>query len=257
MVRVTVVLAQADYQPEVFGRDEFASERFHYERGQHVLFAGPTQVAGKTKLCFKLLEYVATPELPAYVIVPKPSDPVTKSEGERLGFRRVDRWPVERKWGEVAGGEKPSGYLIWPDYGDIDADMAKTSQVAAAVLRDRYKQGSKGKPAIVVCDDTVVLSKLLGLDKYMTTHIAMAGAMKVGGWYFLQKPTDSGRAAVWICENAAHRFLSKAKDARVIQRYAEISGHNKRLAAHVNQMLKPFQFQYMDAKGNMCIVDSR
>jgi hypothetical protein len=244
------------YQPEVFERDEFASERFDYKPGQHVLFGGPTQEAGKTQLAFKLLEYHATPELPAYVIVPKPTDPVTQREGERLGFRRVDHWPVEKKWSEIAG-DKPAGYLIWPDFGDIDTDAAKAAQVAAAVLRDRYKQGAKGKRAIVVCDDTVVLSKLLGLDRYMTTHIAMAGAMDVGGWYFVQKPTDSGRAVVWICENASHRFLSKAKDARVIERYAEISGHDKKLATHVNQMLQPYQFQYTDSAGHMCIVDSK
>jgi hypothetical protein len=245
-----------DYEAPVFGRDEFASQRFDYEAGQHVLFGGPTQEAGKSTLSFKLLEYCATPELPAYVIVPKPRDPVTEREGKRLGFRRVKTWPVEKTFGELAGN-KPPGYLIWPDFGDIDTDSDKVEKIAGEVLRDRYKQGSRGKPAIVVCEDTVVLSKLLHLDKYMTTHIAMAGAMDVGGWYFVQKPTDSGRAVVWVCENAQHKFLSKARDVRTIIRYAEISGQNPKLAARVNQQLRPYQFQYLNHRGEMCIVDSQ
>lgn len=251
-----VTLTRTEYTPVTIGREGFARDYFDYHAGQHVLFGGPTQEAGKTSLAFKLLEYTATPDLPAYVIVPKPKDPVTEREGKRLGYRRVGRWPVEKTFAELAG-EKPSGYLIWPQFGDLDDDAEKVAQVAAAVMRDRYKAGAKGHKAIVVCDDTVVLSKLLGLDKYMTTHIAMAGAMDVGGWYFVQKPTDSGRAAVWIAENASHRFLSKARDVRNVIRYAQMSGHNPKLAAQVNQQLQPFQFQYMDSKGHMCIVDSK
>jgi hypothetical protein len=244
------------YMPAVIGREEFASRYFHYTPGQHVVFGGKTQEAGKTTLAFKLLEYCATPECPAYIIVCKPRDPVTKREGERLRYRRVEDWPVPKTWGEVAG-DKPSGYLIWPNFGDIDADAEKAARVAGSVMRDRYKAGTKGKKGIIVCDDTVVLSKLLNLDRYMTTQIAMAGAMDLGGWYFVQKPTDSGRASVWAYENASHRFLSKATDVRNVTRYAEISGQDPKLAAHVNSQLQPYQFQYSDSKGHMCIVDSR
>lgn len=246
----------ATWTPVTFPRDEFASTRFDYQPGEHVLFAGPSQQAGKTTLAFKLLEYQATPEFPAWVIVSKPKDPVTSREGTRLGFRRVDTWPVERKVQELWDG-KPRGYLIWPQFGDIDTDADRASRVSAAVFRDRYAAGVKGDKGIIVADDTVVKSKLLGLDRYMTTHLAMAGAMDVGGWYFVQKPTGSGQAALWSYGNSSHIFLSRDKDRRNRVRYDEIGGVDRGLVGEITQGLKPFQFLYLNGKGEMCIVDSK
>jgi hypothetical protein len=246
----------ATWTPVTFPRDEFASTRFNYQPGEHVLFAGPSQQAGKTTLAFKLLEYQATPEFPAWVIVSKPKDPVTSREGTRLGFRRVDTWPVERKVQELWDG-KPRGYLIWPHFGDIDTDAERASRVSAAVFRDRYAAGVKGDKGIIVADDTVVKSKLLGLDRYMTTHLAMAGAMDVGGWYFVQKPTGSGQAALWSYGNSSHIFLSRDKDRRNRLRYDEIGGVDRGLVGEITQNLKPFQFLYLNGKGEMCIVDSK
>lgn len=243
------------WTPVIIGREDFASRYFHYKPGQHVLFAGPTQRAGKTTLAFKLLEYTATPDCPAYIAVSKPRDPVTRREMIRLGYRLVETWPVEPKVKELWEG-KPSGYVIWPRFGDIDTDAEKAARITAALLRDRYKAGTKNQKGILVLDDTVVKSKLLGLDRYMTTHIAMAGAMKVGGWYFVQKPTDSGRAAIWSYGNSSHIFLSKDEDKRNRQRYDEIGGFDPHQVDQVSLSLEPYQFLYLGREhGTMCIVD--
>lgn len=245
------------WAPVVIGRDEFASRYFHYEPGQHVVFGGPTQMAGKTTLAFKLLEYTATPECPAYVAVSKPHDPVTAREGKRLGFRRVDTWPVPRRIQEMWDG-KPPGYLVWPQFGDIDTDVDKASEVMSSLFRDRYRKGVKGEHGIIVADDTVVKSKLLNLDKYMTTHIAMAGAMKVGGWYFVQKPTGSGNAAIWAYGNSAHIFLSKDAEKRNRMRYDEIGGFPTGEVANATLQLESYQFLYLSRKdGSVAIVDSK
>lgn len=246
------------WTPEVIPREEFASERFWYEPGQHVLFAGPTQRAGKTTLAFKLLEYTATEKCPAYIAVSKPRDPVTQEEATRLGYRFVTEWPVPVRVKDLWAREKPRGYVIWPKFGDIDADQESASQITAALLRDRYAQGVKNKQGILVLDDTVVKSKLLGLDRYMTTHLAMAGAMDVGGWYFVQKPTDSGRAAVWAYGNSEHVFLSNDPDKRNRNRYDEIGGFDPHQIDAISQTLKPFQFLYIKRTGgHICIVDSK
>jgi hypothetical protein len=246
------------WRPEVIGREEFASERFDYKPGQHVVFAGPTQRAGKTTLCFKLLEYTATPECPAYIAVSKPRDPTTEAEMKRLGYRKVEDWPVEPKVGELFNG-KPSGYVVWPKFGDMDKDTDRAALVTGRLLRDRYAQGVKGKKGILVCDDTVVKSKLLGLDREMTTHIAMAGAMDLGGWYFVQKPTDSGRAAIWAYGNSEHVFISHDPEKRNRDRYDEIGGFDHNQVAEISRtQLRPFQFLYLKRTGNrMCIVDSK
>src|SRR5882762_5257208 len=85
----------------VFPRPEFCEYRFIYKPGQHVVFAGPTQRAGKTSLAFDLLEHTATPDLPVYVSVSKPADKVTSSEGERLGYRLVRDYPFTPKIKEM------------------------------------------------------------------------------------------------------------------------------------------------------------
>lgn len=240
-------------RPLEFGRDEFRSERWDYKPGEHVIFAGPTQ-RGKTSLAFSLLEYTATPELPAFIAVSKPRDPVTLREGKRLGYRFVTTWPVERKVQEAWQG-KPAGYVVWAEFGDIDADVDHAAKVTAALLRDRYAQGVKGKKGILVCDDTVVKSKLLGLDRYMTTHIAMAGAMDLGGWYFVQKPTDSGRAVLWSYGNSEHMFLAHDPDRKNRQRYDEIGGFDPHAVNDISQNLKPYEFLYLKRTGSrMCIV---
>jgi hypothetical protein len=246
------------WTPEVIPRQEFCEYYFDYKPGQHVVFAGPTQRAGKTTLSFQLLEYVATPEMPAYIAVSKPRDPVTEAEMKRLDYRLVKTWPVEPRVKDLWGGQKPSGYVIWPEFGDIDTDVDRAAQVISALLRDRYAQGVKNKQGILVMDDTVVKSKLLGLDKYMKTHIAMAGAMNLGGWYFVQKPTGSGEAAVWAYGNSEHLFVSRDPDKRNRIRYDEIGGFESHQIDEISNRLESYQFLYLKRTGgHMCIVDSK
>ena len=249
-------LSTEPYTPVVIGREEFASSYFDYEPGQKVVFGGRSQEAGKTTLAFKLLEYTATPALPAYVICSKGNDPVTNREGKRLDYRFVDRWPVEKTFKELSG-DKPSGYVIQVKYGNLTSDKGRAAAVANSVLSERYKAGAQGKPSIILADDTVVLSKLLGQDEEMVTIIALGGAMDVGLWIFVQKPTNSGNAAIWGFENAEHTFLSKPKDIRAFDRYGEIGGQDKKLVISCLRGLKQYQFLYVSGAGYMCVVDSK
>lgn len=238
----------------VFSREDFARNRFDYKPGEHVVFGGPTQ-RGKTTLAFQLLQYTATPDLPAYVAVSKPRDPVTQRWGEKLGYRRVTEWPAPKHIREVFGGEKPSGYLIWPKFGDMDSDVERCARVTKALLDDRYTAGVRNKHGILVLDDTMTKSKLMGLDKPMTTHLAMSGAMGLGVWVFVQKPTDSGRASIWAYGAAEHVFLARDPERRNQIRYDEIGGFDSKLVANATNRLKPFQFLYLKrTEQYVCIV---
>lgn len=239
----------------VFTREEFCRSRFWYKPGQHVLFAGPTQ-RGKTTLAFNLLEYTATPEMPVYVAVCKPNDPVTAKWGEKLGYRRVTTWPPPPAIDSAK--RHPAGYLIWPMFGNVNEDVARCAQVTRALLEERYASGAKRKksPCILMLDDTVVKSKILKLDDIMTTHLAMAGAMKIGGWYFVQKPTGSGQAALWSYGMSEHTFLFRDPDKRNRMRYDEIGGVDPRLVSAVTQELDNYQCLYIQRDGaRICIVD--
>lgn len=241
----------------VIPRDEFVSTRFDYKAGQHVVFGGPTG-RGKSQLAFALLEYAATPECPAYVAVSKPHDPVTDREGRRLGFRRVDDWPPPVKLGEVFG-DKPRGYVVWPKFGDINKDVARGTDVTSRLINDRYTAGAKGKgKGILFMDDTLIKSKVYKLDGDMRTILAMAGAMGLGMWVFVQKPTGGGETALWSYGASEHLFLFRDADARNRDRYDEIGGVDPKEVSQAVKSLQPYQSLYIKrTEGHMCIVDSK
>jgi hypothetical protein len=243
----------------VIRRRAFAKDYFNYKGGEHIVFGGPT-TGGKTTLAFDLLEYVATPEFPAYLAVSKPNDPVTAQRGNELGFRRVPEWPPPPKIQEILGGQKPSGYIVWPKFGDLNTDMERCADITGKLLMERYAHGAsrKNKGGILVMDDTMIKAKIMGLDKEMVTILAMAGAMKLGLWIFVQKPTDSGRTVLWGYEQASHLFFTKGGDARMLARYVEIIGENGPIARRVIPTLEPYQFLYIHkSEGFMCIVGAK
>jgi len=241
----------------VIRRRVFFRDHFEYKPGQHVVFGGAT-TDGKTTLAFDALEYIATQEFPAYVAVSKPQDPVTARMGAALGFRRVAEWPPPPKVGEMLGGQKPRGFLIWPHFGDLNNDMANCARITHDLLMERYAHGAtrKNRGGVLMMDDTMVKAKIMGLDKEMVTILAMAGAMKFGLWVFVQKPTDSGRTTLWAYEQASHLFFMTGGDKRMLIRYSEIvGGTNGPIAMRVIPTLERFQALYVDKKnGYMCIV---
>jgi hypothetical protein len=240
-----------------FSRQEFGEFRFDYNPGEHVVFGGPS-TRGKTRLAFDLLGYVVTPDLPAMVAVSKPDDKETATQGARLGFRRVSEWPPPPKVKELFDG-KPAGYLVWPAMGDINTDIPKCAKVTRDLMQHTYAGGTRQRHAILVMDDTMVKAKVMGLDGQMVTILAMAGAMGIGLWIFVQKPTDSGRTTLWGYENATHLFLTKGGDERMLKRYMEIAnaGEHSSVIQRLVPQLKDYQFVYLHKyAGHICIVDA-
>lgn len=240
----------------VIRRKTFAREYFPYNGGEHVVFGGPS-TRGKTTLAFDLLEYVCTSDFPAYIAVSKPRDPVTQRRGAELNYRRVTDWPPPPKIQEMLGGKKPSGYLVWPPFGDLETDMERCAAITEKLLMERYTAGAskKNTGGVLMMDDTMIKAKIMGQDKNMVTILAMAGAMKLGMWVFVQKPTDSGRTAVWGYEQATHLFFTKGGDEQMLRRYAEIIGENGKAARQIIPTLKPYEFLYVHkVEGYMCIV---
>lgn len=243
----------------VFTRQAFARSYFDYDPGEHVVFGGPT-TRGKTTLAFDLMEYIVNPDFMAYIAVSKPNDPVTAKRGPEIGLRRVPEWPPPKKIQDMLGGKKPNGYVVWPKFGDLDTDMERCADITRRLLMERYSYGASAKAngGILVMDDTMIKAKIMGLDKEMVTILAMAGAMKLGLWVFVQKPTDSGRTAVWGYEQSTHLFFTKGGDDQMLKRYVEIIGEDGPIARKVIPTLEPYEFLYIHkVKGSMCIVGAR
>lgn len=240
----------------VYNRRVFARDYFHYKPGEHVVFGGPSQ-RGKTTMAFDLIEYVVNPEFPAYFAVSKPRDPVTERRGKELGFRRVSEWPPPVRIQELLGQQKPAGYLVWSQFGDLEKDMRRSAILTDKLLMERYASGAgnKNKGGVLVMDDTMIKAKIMGLDNQMVTILAMAGAMDMGLWVFVQKPTDSGRTPLWAFEQANHVFFTKGGDDAMLKRYKEILGDKGRIAVQIIPTLKSFEFLYVHkTEGWMCIV---
>jgi len=241
---------------EVVPRDVFAQRHFHYNAGQHVLFGGPS-THGKTSAAFDLLEVVATPDLPAYVAQSKPRDPVTERRSKELGFREVSDWPAPKKLNEMWDGP-PRGYLVKPKFGDLDNDMDHCAEITARLLNDRYTQGVRGKKAILVMDDTMIKAKVMGLDGQMVTILAMAGAMNIGLWTFVQKVTDSGRTPLWAYTQSAHKFLLHDPVQQAQKTYADKVSMEWRDYARATGSLEKFQFLYVNTENDwLCVVDAK
>jgi hypothetical protein len=240
----------------VIPRQMFCGSYLYLDPGDHVVFGGPS-THGKTRLAFDCARYVISPDNPIYVAQSKPRDPETDRAVSTLGLRVVNDWPVPPRVKEMWDG-KPNGYVIRPKFGNINTDMPKCAQITARLLADRYTAGAskKGAKGILMMDDTMVKAKILGLDRQMVTIVAMAGAMGIGEWIFVQKPTDSGSITLWAYENATHCFFTKGGDSRMLKRYAEIAGEHGKLVMEVVPQLREFQFLYLHkVQGWICIVD--
>lgn len=249
--------------PARFPRHVFAAQYFDYRPGQHVVFGGPTR-RGKTQLAFDLLEHVTSEECPAYVAVSKPSDDVTMHYAEYHDWRIVRDWPPDKRLRDYLSKKKPTGYVIWPQFGDMYNDIDNCGQITARLLADRYAAGAK--PAdkrecgILVVDDTMTKSQLMHLDREMVTILAMAGAMGLGEWVFVQKATDSGRTANWAYSQAEHVFLFSDPDARGRDRYSEIGGVDPDYVDWTLQQLQPREALYIRRTGPVLAIvgaDSR
>lgn len=246
--------------PDCFPRHYFAQNVFDYEAGQHVVFGGPTQVSGKTQLAFDLLEYVATPECPAYVAVSKPQDKVTSY------YAKLYDWPIVRSWPPVTKFKhlfsKPTGYVIWPQFGDLYRDRENVKKVLGGLIAERYGASAQSKrgrrvKGILVMDDTRDKSKVAQLDYEMTTVLAMAGAMGLGEWCFVQKPSQAGDTALMSYSAADHLFLFRDPTVKGREYYGEIGGVDPNYIDWVLQHLEKRQALYIRRSGpELAIVDA-
>jgi len=219
------------------------------------VFGGPSQ-RGKTQLGFDLTEYIISPEFPEYVAVSKPDDKVTRYYAQRLNLRTVKDWPPPNGVKEFFSG-KPNGYVVWPQFGDIDKDPELTGEVLRRLLSDRYSAGAQKKGrGIIKLHDTWTKANVQGLDRPMMTISAMAGAMGLGAWIEVQKPQGGGKTVLMAYTNATHVFIGTDKVKANQKYYNDIGGFDGKFVQETVATLEMYQFLYCNAdKAQACIVD--
>jgi hypothetical protein len=240
------------YGVVTFPRDVFIREVFDYHPGDHVTVLAPTG-GGKTQLAYGLLGQVATPELPARVLVMKPRDSTVEKFTKAHHFKVVRDWPPPALRSRLQ--KTPAGYVVWPtETGDPDRDDYRHAELFRRVIRDDYTAAGKGHPNITFADETYSLEKELGLEVDLRRMWTKGRSVGAGLWAASQRP-------VWISRwafQAQHLFLGNDPDVDMNKRYGEIGGGiDPDLVRTLTAQLKRWQFVYISREEReLCVVDA-
>lgn len=236
-----------DTPVERLTRDDFIHEVFapHYEVGQHVSIIGPTG-SGKTRLAFELLDVVASPKLPAIILVMKPRDETVKEFGKLAGFKKTETWPPSTYRGVVnmqksgGSGKKRRGFIFWPkqNLDDVEQDNKRLAREFKYVINDSLKSGNR----ILFADEVVGLSQELNLEKTLNGVWMRGRSMGCGLWAATQRPFH---APLLMYGSAEHLLLFKDPDKRSVDRFKEIGGVDPDIVVREVNGLKKFEFLYI------------
>jgi hypothetical protein len=243
-------------EPAAFGgvsvhtlpRDEFVN-RFKYKTGEHVTILGHTQ-SGKTTLGFQLLQRVATPKLPALVLVMKPRDPTVEFWAKEIGLSRTATWPPPGRFFRKWWGARPNGHVLWPHHTfDLDGNDDQTLyREFRAGMMHSYKKGDR----IVVADEAGGLAKELNLDRALRTLLMRGSSMGCGCWEFSQRPVDM---PVLGYSSANHLLMAHDRDKRNRERLRELGGREDPMELdRIVANLPPYHFLYLHQDGGKLVV---
>lgn len=250
-------------QHERLSREEFIDDVFapNYNPGEHVALIGPTG-SGKTFVAYQMLDKVASPELPAVILVMKPRDDVVKEFSKLAGFRRTETWPpiMQRGFTKKSGGflKKRRGWVFWPRHSlsDIQRDDDRLSRQFRLAITDCYKRGDR----IIFADEVVGLSKELHLEQELNAVWMRGRSLGCGLWAATQRPFH---APLNMYEQSEHLILFNIPDARSRKRFEEISGVDPELVGDTVMSLKKYEFLYIgrtmaedQVSAAMAIVDA-
>jgi hypothetical protein len=213
---------------EDFGREEFLSERWHYEPGQHI-----------------------SPELPVVRFGLKPRDKVLTAQCRELDIRIVRDWPP------LYMGH-PNGWTLWPKFtDDPDADDYRVAPIVLKALRWIYRNAAKQRRRgmIIDADEMEEIQRLLaligriGMIRGLYRRLRSNGGGLVTG---CQAPKYLVTDAYSQCQ---HLFLGNDPEKRNRDRFGEIGGVDPKVVDRTVKDLPERHWLYLRRRGRvMCIV---
>lgn len=241
---------------QVFTRGEFLRERWDYQPGEHVSIFGPTQLAGKTRLMFDLLDATDTSwcRLPPTMLVAKPRDRTVAAGVSRLGYREIDQWPPKKGWFQ----DPPRGYAYWPKHlkkVDTEVNDAHISGRFRPAMHELFWSGN----SITVADELYHLLAVLKLYDDVNRHLTQGQGMGSGIWFGTQRPagTQQGSLPGFVFNSPTHTFLSRDPDELNRKRFREIGGVDPRIMEEATFSMPPYTFLYIHRNGpKICVVEA-
>lgn len=241
----------------VYRRSEFLSERWDYRQGEHVAIFGPTQLSGKTRLMFDLLETTDSSELslPPTMLVAKPRDVTVQAGIARLGYTETDRWPARRRM----FSEAPPGYAFWPKHLKDEDPKTNNEQLAdkfRAVMHETFWKGN----SITVADELYHLVAIFKMSDDINRHLTQGHGMGSALWYATQRPsgTQQGALSGFVFNSATHTFVARDPVGANRKKYADIGGVPTEIVEDATYMMPPFNFLYIHRSGpKLCIVEAK
>jgi len=230
-------------------REEFI-DRFKYRAGEHLTILGYTQ-SGKTTLGFQLLSKVATPDLPALVLVMKPRDPTVERWAAQIGLSHTKVWPPPARKLRLWWSKRPNGFVLQPHHTfDLDGwDEANMYDQFRAGMIHHYKVK---KPNIVVADEAGGLAKELNLERALKTILMRGSSMGTGLWEFSQRPVDM---PVLGYSSATHMLIANDRDENNRKRLRGLGGReDPRELERIITELPRHHFLYLHQHGGKAVI---
>jgi hypothetical protein len=238
-----------------FSREEFLTERWNYQPGEHVSLITATQ-NGKTTMIFDLLKHTDTSwcNVPPVMLVSKPQDRVVSEGLEHLGYDEIDKWPPRKK----LFSDPPNGYGLWPKHIKDVEEEVNDAHIAASLKPAQRELFWRGN-TICVADEIYALCAVLGMSRQMTRHWIQGHGMGSGLWSATQKPsgTQQGTVPSFMYNSPTHTFLGKEPDENNRKRFGEIGGVDPKLVSRNVLQLAQFEWLYIHRNGpTMCIIEA-
>lgn len=211
-------------------RPVFLRHHWHYEPGEHLYAAEPTQ-QGKSYFLGQLLE-IALARLEGIrfcSIVPKPRDPASSYWAPRLGLKVIERWPPPASF----PGRAPAGYMLWPKHLKNVKPEQNWAHLAERIRPALYDQFWKGD-SLTFADDAHTAAVRLDLNSQFEQHLTDGAGMGAALWLANQKPSGSvatGSLTTFAYSAPTHLVFGHDPDLRNIRRLSEIGGVDPELLA--------------------------
>lgn len=213
--------------------DEFLTDFFKWQQGEHVALIGPTG-QGKTNLLTQLLP------LHPYVVVfaTKPKD---ESMIKLIGTD--DYYPM-RHWQSLDPDKFPRR-VLWPDAMALDSETTQRGILRNAMARI-YREGGW----TVAIDELWYVNNILGLTREIKTYLLQARALGISLLMATQRPAW---VPLEVYDQSSHLFFWRDNDETNLKRLSGISFRSADLIRSIIADLDRYQVLYINTRtGRMC-----